>query len=788
VVSILVAKLWRDIKRQWAQFIAVAVIAMLGVALFGASNDAYLNLKASYSSLFSRLRFADLQVTGGDTSTFALTAKNDTAVRSVQQRHVADVPFQVAGDHRLIGRLVGMPADAQPRVDQVLILRGSYLKESDPSGVLAEQHFANHFNLEPGSHMQVLALSGWRDLTILGIVASPEYIWPARSRQDALTTPDDFGVLFAPDQLVNDVAGAAASDQVLVYLDPSRSIGSAVNRLKQAAAQAGATDVTDRASQPSNASLSEDIDGFGEMAFLFPILFLGAAALTVYVLLTRLVISQRAIIGTLLACGVGRRHVLLHYMAFGVVVGTAGGLAGAALGMLLAGLVTHTYTAAIDVPVTVIGLYPQTPATGVAMAVVVGALAALAPAIAAFQTPPAEAMRGVATPGRGDRTLLERVVPLVARLPAGYLLVLRGVWRNRRRAVTTVIGVVLAATLILVAWGMLDSTQLMLDHQFHNVQRQDATAYAIGSVDAGLLNGVRAVPGVANAEQFALLPVTLRHAGHSYQTALEGFEPRTQMHGFYGSDGGATQLPDSGILIGAALQQTLGIQVGDSVDVQLTSMNQTLGEPVRGFVNEAIGSFAYISIDALTAQLGGTDPANAVLLRYAASVDHSAVASGVNRVPGVAAVVDTHATINAFGQLLDLFYAIVGVMLVFGVAMAFGLIFATVSVNVLERTQEFATLLTSGVRLRQLASMVTAENMVLTIIGLIPGLPAGYWAVGAFLATFNSDLFHFDAYVLPRSYVIAVVAIVAAALASELPGLRSIARIDLAAAVRERAA
>jgi hypothetical protein len=36
--------------------------------------------------------------------------------------------------------------------------------------------------------------------------------------------------------------------------------------------------------------------------------------------------------------------------------------------------------------------------------------------------------------------------------------------------------------------------------------------------------------------------------------------------------------------------------------------------------------------------------------------------------------------------------------------------------------------------------------------------------------------------------VITVVAIVLAALASELPSLRTIARIDLAAAVRERAA
>jgi putative ABC transport system permease protein len=788
VVRVLLTKLWRDIRRQAAQFAAVAAIAMLGVALFGASNDAYLNLKASYASVFDRLRFADLQVTSGDTGGFAAAATNDAAVESVQSRHVADVPFQVAGEHRLIGRLVGMPAEGQPSVDQVMVLRGSYLRPSEPEGVLVEEHFASHFHLLPGSSLQVRDTSGWRDVTVLGMVASAEYIWPARSRQDALTTPDDFGVLFAPNQFVSEVAGPSVQDQVLVYFEASKRSSGALARLKRTAGQFSPGDMIDRSTQPSNASLSEDIEGFGEMALLFPVLFLGAAAMTVYVLLTRLVRSQRAIIGTLLASGVRPRQLLLHYVAFGVAVGLAGGIAGALVGLLLADVITRAYTGAIDVPLTVIGTYPETPAIGIAMSVVVGALAALAPALSAFRIPPAEAMRGVAPLGRGGRILLERVVPAVAGLPAGYLLVLRSVSRNRRRAITTALGVILAATLILVSWGMLDSTQFALDHQFGDVQRQDATGYVSAPVDARLLRSVKDEPGVAAVEKYAQLPVTLRHAGRAYQTAIEAFQPRTEMHGFYTPEDKSRPLPDSGVLLGLALASKLGVKVGDRVEVQLTSLDRTISERIDGFVVEAIGSFAYISTARLEAALGGTDAANGLLVRYVPGADHAAVAGSLGGVPGIAVVVNTHTTITAFGQLLNLFYAIVGAMLVFGVAMAFGLIFATVSVNVLERTQEFATLLTAGVRLRQLAAMVTAENLALTVTGLVPGLVIGYWAAGAFLNTFNSDLFHFDTYVLPRSFAIATLAIVAAALVSELPALRTIRWIDLAAAVRERAA
>ena len=786
MVTLLLTKLWRDLHRQAAQFLAVVVIAMLGVALFGAANDAYLNLKSSYASLFDRLRFADLQVTGGDIAGFQAAVRRDPAVTQTQVRHTADLPFHVGGAHRFIGRLVGMPSEGQPSVDQVLLLRGRYLSPAQPLGVLAEEHFADHFHLGPGSQVMVRGGNGWQDLTVVGVVASAEYVWPARSRQDALTNPDDFGVLFTPDQLVTRIGGQTAQTQLLVYLDRAAAGGPALARLENQAAAFAPTDITDRANQPSNASLSEDIDGFGELAFLFPVLFLGAAAMTIYVLLTRLVHSQRAIIGTLLACGVRPRQLLLHYLSFGLAVGLAGGVLGAALGAALGGLLTDAYTSALHIPVALIALHPDTAATAVAMAVVVGGLAALAPALSALRTAPAEAMRGIAPTGFGRRSLPERLIPALSRLPAGWLLALRSVWRSPRRAVTTLVGVVLAATVILVSWGMLDSTEIVLQRQFHDVQRQDAIAYA---ADPGLLGSVMAVPGVSAAEDFAELPVTLRHGRLSYQTALEAFRAGTRMHGFYDLAGTRLQLPQSGIFVSSGLGQKLALQAGDRLGLQLTSVGRTVLETVVGFVDESVGSFAYITLGQLSAQLNGVNPVNAVLVKYAPSVNRQAMTEAIGRVPGIVVVVDSKATASAFsGQFLSLFYTLVGAMLIFGVALAGALIFSTVSVNILERSQEFATLLTSGVRMRQLAALVTAENLALTLSGLVPGLLIGYWAAGAFLSSFNSDLFHFDEYVLPRSYLIAAAAIVAAALASEVPGLRTIARIDLAAAVRERAA
>ncbi|MCH8899214.1 MAG: hypothetical protein IH942_01830, partial [Acidobacteria bacterium] len=59
-------KLWRDIRRHRAQFIAVTITMFLGVAIFAATYDSFQNLQASYDSTATEFHFANLTVVGGD--------------------------------------------------------------------------------------------------------------------------------------------------------------------------------------------------------------------------------------------------------------------------------------------------------------------------------------------------------------------------------------------------------------------------------------------------------------------------------------------------------------------------------------------------------------------------------------------------------------------------------------------------------------------------------------------------------------------------------------------------
>ena len=788
-MRVLRLKLRRDLRRQWAQFAAIAVTVFLGVTLFGASYDAYRNLDASYLRTYEDLRFANLTVTGGETGRIAAEMDAAPGVESVTTRTQADLPLQV-GETKLLGRIVGLPAGRQPSVDQVQIEEGDYLDPGRPDGIVVEQHTAENLDLTVGDSLRARGAAGGSEaLEVVGIAASPEYLWLARSRQDLLPSPDDFGVVFAAEPVARRLAGLDGPNQALAYYDGGGEDAALTDRLTAAAEKAGAADVLTRELQPSNGALQEDVKGFEELAVLFPLLFLTAAALATSVLMRRLVTAQRPTIGMLRAAGYGRGQIVRHYLGFGIVCGLGGALLGALAGGLLAGAVTTAYTDELSIPVTLTELHPTTPLIGLAFGLVTGLLAAGPPAAAAAATPPAEAMRRFAPAGAGRLSLIERLVPPLARLPVRWRMTLRSIGRNRRRTLSTAAGVTLALVLILVSWGMIDTTQILVDRQFEQIEGQDAQLIFERPVSGRELERIRATDGVARAEPALEVPVSLAANSDRYQTALVALEPDTQMHEFLLDGGGRTELPAAGLLAGKGLADQLGVAVGDRVRISVPGEGLRTEAPIEGFLDEPLGTYVYASLDAVRALAGPRiGEGNSALVSFDPGVSPERMRRLLSELPGVAAYEDSQALLDTFDQYLGLYYAFVGIMLLFGAAMAFAMMFNSINSNIAERSVEVATLRAAGTPYRTLARMITAENVIVTLLGIVPGLIVGYIVAALFLDSFSSDQFSFGLQVRATTPVFAAAAILIVALLSELPGLRGVRRLDVAAVVRERAA
>jgi putative ABC transport system permease protein len=783
LVSLLDTKRKRDVRRQRGQFLAVSVTIALGVILFASTYDSYRNLDGSYNATYDRLAFADINVIGVD-SDFVTTAKQIDGVNQAEARLEADIPMRVDGD-TFLGRAVAYPPGGQPAVDKIDVVEGDYLKPNDDSAVVIETHMAEQFDLGVGDTVEVLVGGDFRRFTVAGIAVSAEYIWPARDNQDIFPLPKTFGVVFVSSDLTKTLPAAATRDDVLITYRDGADVNTTDASVRAAAEAAGASDVITRADHPSNSTLLLDVNGFASLSVLFPILFMSAAGMAAFVLLTRIVFAQRATIGTLRASGMSRRLILRHYLSYGLRLGLWAGLIGLGLGVAAGYGITGVYTAQLDIPDTVRSFHWVTPIIAMLFALGAGALGAWAPARRAFAVSPAEAMRGATPPEPGRPSWFEKVVPTLRRLPVRWLMILRGLGRNKRRSLATILGVVLGLILIMVSWGMLDSIVVMLDRQFSEVSLQDADVVLSTDVTGDAIGPVADVPGVAAVEIVSRLDATARFEGESFATSLVGYQSGTVMHGF------PEGLPASGILAGSGLAGHIGVGVGDELTVSLPTLKKDFTEKLVGFLDEPVGITLYMDKDSM-ANIVGADvmakPAVSQLqVKFHSGVDRQTVLDDIGALSEVAFVADSRALYTLVQSFLGLFYAFVGFMLALGGAMAFALMYNAISVNVAERSAEFATMRANGLSHRSIARLIAFENIMLTVMGVIPGAVLGYIVGIYFMRQFSVDAFTLDFAMRPVSILISIIAMLVVAGLSLIPSIRRVRKIDIGETVRERA-
>lgn len=86
----------------------------------------------------------------------------------------------------------------------------------------------------------------------------------------------------------------------------------------------------------------------------------------------------------------------------------------------------------------------------------------------------------------------------------------------------------------------------------------------------------------------------------------------------------------------------------------------------------------------------------------------------------------------------------------------------------------------------KIVAMLTTENLLLGVLGLIPGLPLGYGLAAYFFTLFQADIFSFELAIFTRTYLLAIGLIILIVLLSQIPGIRQLNRIDLARVIKEQ--
>jgi putative ABC transport system permease protein len=787
VVRPLDRKLLRDLWHLKGQGLAISLVIAAGVTMFVMYLSTFHSLRLTQQAYYERYRFAHVfaALTRAPLSLRERIAEIPGVAR-VDARVVVDVTLDVPGlIEPASGRLIGIDVPPRPMLNDLFLRRGRFPAPGRTDEVLASEAFALARALGPGDRVGAVINGRRRDLEVVGIALSPEYIYSIRPGE---LIPDDarFGVFWMEGRAL-----AAAFDMeggfnnLALTLLPGASEPDVIGRVDRVLAIYGGLGAIPRALQTSHWYLDNELAQLQTVGLILPVVFLLVASFLLNVVMTRIVSVQREQIAALKALGYTNGELSWHYTKLSLVIGALGAAMGVFFGAWMGGAMTSIYNDFFRFPVLTYSLPANVAAGGVAASFAAAVLGALNAVRRAAALPPAEAMRPE-PPARYRRSVLERA-GLARYMSAPVRMIVRNVGRHPLRAFTSIVGVAASVAMLILGTFFLDSIAVLMEIQFFVIGRQDVTVNFVLPASAGALHELRRMPGVIQVEPVRSVPVRLRAAHRSRIVALQGLTAEAMLNRVVDVEGGVMRLPPDGLVLSLKLAEVLGARAGDEVVIEvLDGRRPIVATTVAGIVEEYMGTSAYMEIEAVrrVVKQGGT------LSGAFLKIDpmYSAVLyDRLKDVPLVAGVSLKRSAIESFEKTLaETFYVMIFFNLLFSSVIAFGVVYNAARVSLSERSRELASLRVLGFTRGEISFILLGELAVVVLAAIPLGMVLGYLFAGALVAAFNTELYRFPLVVSPRTYAYAASAILVAATLSGLAVRRRLDHLDLVAVLKTR--
>ena len=780
-------KLVRDLWRMRGQAVAIALVAMCGIATFVTMRGSYEALLSAQTNYYAQYRFADVFSNLRRAPITLLERIRDIpGVNAVEGRVVFDATLDVRGlDEPASARLVSLSTTPHSQLNRVNIRSGRMIEAGSANEILASESFATANALRPGDTLVAIINGRKERLRIVGIAISPEYVAEMKG-SGAFPDNKRFGVLW----MAYDALAAAgnlqdAFNDVAITLAPHASASQVIEHLDKLLAPYGSLGAYAREDQVSHHFLENELAQDRVTGTILPAIFLGVAAFLIHSILLRLTTLQRTQIALLKSFGYSNTAIGLHYLKFALLTVMAGGIAGIVLGAWLGRGLAEIYARFFHFPTLVFSLS----AFSITVALLISVLAALLGTILAvlrvLALSPAQAMHpespALFKPGPLERLGLQRTIPLSVRM------VLRNLERSPLRALSSVIGLSLALALLITGQFSYDALEEIIRIQFRTAQRDDATVVFNEARNTGVIHNLAALPGVLRVEPFRSMAVKLRFRHREKKAAITGLYPERQLRLILDERERPVALPQNGIVLTTKLAQTLGVSLGDMLTVTfIEGKRKTVMVRVANIVDEMIGLAAYMDARALGRLAAEQETVSGAFLAID-PLHQRALFRSMKSIPGIAGINLREATLQSFlATVAENLTTSTTVLIAFACIIAIGVVYNAARIALSEHAIELASLRILGFTQFEVGAMLLGEQAILTLASLPLGCALGYGLSVLLSVLLSEEVFRIPAGVSSKTFLISIGVVLASAAASGLLVWRKVQRLDLIAVLKSR--
>jgi len=525
----------------------------------------------------------------------------------------------------------------------------------------------------------------------------------------------------------------------------------------------------------------EEINGLEQSSQAVPFIFLGVAAVILAVMLNRMVKTDRTAIGILKAMGYSSRDIVLHYVKYALSISVFGGVIGLVLGFSISGLMTEMYVEFFNIPLLSLAIYPRYIFLSLFLSSFFCVISGLWGAKDILKISPAESMRAP-VPKAGKRILLEKWKDLWKRITFSWKIVIRNTFRSKKRFLFIAFGVALTYAVLLFSVFMGDIFDAMLVEHYGNFQKMDYTVDFNKPLPISALSDFKEIIGSEMIEPRSEYPFEFVNGRQSQIVNIIGLVPNSIFYTFKDLEESTYSMPNSGLVVSENLSRKLNVNIGDFVAIKSFLPGRD-DESVRitAITKQLFGINAYMPIERMNNLLLDDGIMTGAYIKGGKEI-----LTDIKDVPAVSNILSLNEIIEAFREFIGLIIISIGFMVVMGGVLGFAIIFTATSMNISERTREFSSLRVMGFSKKEIYSIVTKENFIMSIVGIIMGVPLGNLFLDSIDKAFSNDLYTLNLTPDFSSYILAAIVTIVFIVLAQLATKKKIDKLDFLEALKNR--
>lgn len=723
----LLRKLFRTAWNYKSQFLSMIIMITIGIGVFLGFNMEWHSIESDTAAFFTDTNYADYRI-------YSETGFSEEDIEKIQEIHGVDAATRYLSANVGIKdseKTVTINVSENYQVSTMIVTSGAPYGE-DKYGIWLSDRFAEANNISIGDDMTFVYQGNEITGQVVGLCKSSENMICVRDSNQLMPDYKTHGFAYVTPNMLEKFFGIAFYPQINILSQMGKA------ELEEAVKDSlGRTlQITDKELHTAYAGAKSEAEEGKTMGSVLPVLFLAIAILTMVTTMHRIASNEKVQIGTLKALGFRDKRILRHYTSYGLVIG----LIGAGLGVLLGyGIVVFIMS-----PDGMMGTYfdlPEWKVTMPAFCVPVILLTVVFLTFISFLSTKkmlagtaADALRPY-TPKAMKKSAVENW-RIWNSLSFAAKWNIRDVLRHKARSAMSLIGVVGCMLLIVGGLGMKDTMNRFLSIL------DDTADYATKINLAENIDRASADELCEKYEGDWQSSLGISYQGTAVTLDIYS-QDREQIH-ILNKENQVLDMEKDGVYLCLRLKDTA--KVGDRIQISPYGSDETYTVRVAGYfrslVNEAI---------AMTDEY-----ADQIHLDYhITSIYTDTKSTEIEDSELISGKQDKDTLMASYDTFMDLMNLMVWILIGAAVVLGMVVLYSLGVMSYVERRRELATLKVLGFRDKGIGRLLISQNIWLTLIGILIGLPGGAGVLYVLVTALASE-YEMSVYIGLSSCVISV--------------------------------